>query len=108
MYMAMYNWTMAMIRKQIYIAPQQDKMLKRLARQTHKSEAAIIRDAIEEHAQSLRDKQSRMKAWRAIEATADRLKKLPVTTTRSWTREDLYDRYDRSHSPGHQRPRVRL
>jgi hypothetical protein len=97
-----------MIRKQVYIAPQQDRILKRLARQTHKSEAEIIRTAIEEHARSARDAESRMKAWRAIEATADRLKELPATATRSWTREDLYDRYDRSHSPGHKRPRVRL
>ena len=99
---------MAMIRKQIYIAPQQDKMLKRLARQTHKTEAEIIRDAIDEHARSLTDKERRMKAWRAIEATADRMKQLPATSTRSWTREDLYDRYERSHSLGHKRPRVRV
>jgi hypothetical protein len=99
---------MAMVRKQIYIAPQQDKMLKRLARQTHKTEAQVIRDAIEEHARFLKDKKSRMKAWRAIEATADRMKQLAPTTARSWTREDLYDRYDRSHSPGHKRSRVRL
>jgi hypothetical protein len=99
---------MAMIRKQVYIAPQQDEILKRLARQTHKSEAEIIRDAIEEHARALRDKESRMKAWRAIEATADRMKQLPAAATRSWTREDLYDRYERSHSLGHKRSRVRL
>jgi hypothetical protein len=84
---------MAMIRKQIYIASQQDKMLKRLARQTHKTEAEIIRDAIEEHARSLRDKERRMKAWRAIEATVEQRMKLPaVETGRSWKREDLYDR----------------
>ena len=54
----------AMIRKQIYIAPQQDKMLKRLARRTRKTQAEIIRDAIEEHARSLKDKQSRVQASR--------------------------------------------
>ena len=54
----------AMIRKQLYIAPQQDKMLKRLARQTRKTEAEIIRDAIEEHARSLKDKQGRVQASR--------------------------------------------
>ncbi|HXA66794.1 MAG TPA: hypothetical protein VNV82_16665 [Bryobacteraceae bacterium] len=82
-----------MIRKQIYIAPQQDKMLKRLARQTRKTEAEIIRDAIEEHARSLRDKQSRVQAWRAIEATIEqRMKLAAVEAGRSWKREDLYDR----------------
>jgi hypothetical protein len=99
---------MAMIRKQVYIAPQQDKMLKRLARQSHKTEAEIIRTAIDAHAQSLMDKEKRMKAWRAIEATADRMKQLPPAATRSWTREDLYDRYDRAHSLGHKRSRVRV
>jgi hypothetical protein len=99
---------MAMIRNQVYIAPQQDKMLKRLARQTHKTEAEIILTAIDAHAQSLMDKEKRMKPWRAIEATADRMKQLPPAATRSWTREDLYDRYDRSHSPGHKRSRVRV
>jgi hypothetical protein len=39
---------MAMIRKQVYIAPRQDKILKRLARQTLKTEAEIIRCALEE------------------------------------------------------------
>jgi hypothetical protein len=97
---------MAMVRKQIYIDPEQNKMLKRLARETHKTEAEIIRTALDEHARLLRDKQSRMKAWRAIEATANRMKDLPAKITRSWTREDLYDRYDRAHSLGHKRSRA--
>ena len=108
MYIVMYNRAMAMVRKQVYIDPRQDKMLKRLARRTHKTEAEIIRTALDAHAQSLLDKEKRMKAWRAIEATADQMKQLPPAATRSWTREDLYDRYDPSHSPGHKRSRVRL
>jgi hypothetical protein len=90
MYIAMYNQTMAMIRKQIYIAPQQDKFLKRLARQTRKTEAEIIRDAIEDYAQqSVRRKE----AWRQIEATIEKRMKLPVVeAARSWKREDLYHR----------------
>src|ERR1700730_1982472 len=98
---------MAMIRKQIYIAPQQDKMLKRLARQTRKTEAEIIRDAIEEHARSLRDKQSRVQAWRAIEATIEqRMKLAAVEAGRSWKREDLYDRGRSTRSARHKRPGV--
>ena len=93
---------MVMIRKQVYIAPQQDKMLKRLARQTHKTEAEIIRDAIDEHARSLTDKERRMKAWRAIEATIEQRMKLPaVEAGRSWKREDLYDRDRRARSVRH-------
>ena len=108
MYIVMYNQAMAMVRKQIYIDSQQNKTLKRLARETNKTEAAIIRDALEEHARILRDKRSRMKAWRAIEATSNRMQDLPAKISRSWTREDLYDRFDRAHSPGHKRPRVRV
>lgn len=36
-----------MIRKQIYIAPEQEAKLKRLARATGRSEADIIREALE-------------------------------------------------------------
>jgi hypothetical protein len=90
---------MAMIRKQIYIAPQQDKMLKRLARQTHKTEAEIIRDAIEDYAQQ---SSRRKEAWRQIEATIEQRMKLPaVEAARSWKREDLYDRDRRERSDRH-------
>ncbi len=90
---------MAMIRKQVYIAPQQDKMLNRLARQTHKSEAEIIRDAIEDYAQQ---SARRKEAWRQIEATIEQRMKLPaVEAGRSWKREDLYDRDRRARSVRH-------
>lgn len=91
MYMVMYNRTMAMVRKQIYIAPQQDKMLKRLARQTRKTEAEIIRVALEEYAQQAA---KRREAWRQIEATIEQRMKLPpvAPSQRTWKREDLYDR----------------
>jgi predicted DNA-binding protein len=93
---------MAMIRKQVYIALQQDKMLNRLARQTNKTEAEFIRDAIDEHTRSLTDRERRMKAWRAIEATIEQRMKLPaVEAARSWKREDLYDRDRRAHSDRH-------
>jgi antitoxin ParD1/3/4 len=36
-----------MIRKQVYIRPKQERLLKRLARKTGKTEAEIIRDAID-------------------------------------------------------------
>ena len=90
MYMAMYNDRMAMIRKQVYLAPQQNKMLKRLARQAHKTEAEIIRNAIEDYAQQ---SFKRREAWRQIETTIAQRMKLPsVEAGRSWKREDLYDR----------------
>jgi hypothetical protein len=90
---------MAMIRKQVYIGPKQDKMLKRLARQTHQSEAEIIRDAIEDYAQQ---SSRRKEAWRQIEATIEqRMKLSSVEAGRSWKREDLYDRDRRARSVRH-------
>jgi len=49
---------MAMIRKQIYIAPQHQSTLKTLVRATGKTEAQIIRDALEEHARLLKGKRT--------------------------------------------------
>jgi predicted DNA-binding protein len=84
---------MAMIRKQVYISPEQQKTLKTLARETGKTEAEIIRNALGEHARLLKDKKDRMSAWRAIEAGIDRrAKRHKVTTVRPWKRDDLYDR----------------
>jgi len=105
MYSVMYNRCMAMVRKQIYIASQHEKTLKRLARMTGKTEAQIIRDALEEHARLLEEKEDRMAAWRAIEATIEERSKLLVRGAgRTWKREDLYDRYERSVR--HKRTRV--
>ena len=98
-----------MVRKQIYIAPEQDKMLKKLARQGKKTEAQVIREALEEYTRMLNERALRMEAWRAIEATAERMKKQPATTAgRNWTREDLYDRYERSSAVRHKRSGVRV
>lgn len=92
---------MAMVRKQIYISPEQDKMLKRLARQTRKPEAVIIRAALEEYGQ---DSVKRREAWRQIEATVAERMKLPADNTgRTWKREDLYDRGRSARSPRHKR-----
>ena len=97
-----------MVRKQIYIAPQQERALKKLARVTGKKEAQIIRDALEEHARLIKEKDNRMAAWREIEATIEARAKLARTTAggRTWKREDLYDRYERNS--GHKRSRVSI
>jgi predicted DNA-binding protein len=90
---------MAMIRKQVYIGPEQQRTLKKLARQTGKTEAEIIRNALDVHTQLLKAREDRMAAWSAIEATIDRRAKQPkVSTPRTWKREDLYDRDERTSS----------
>jgi predicted DNA-binding protein len=90
---------MAMVRKQIYIEAHQQRTLRKVARQTGRTEAEIIRNALDEHVRLLRAKEDRMAAWREIEATVDRrAKPSQVDTGRTWKREDLYDRDDRSRS----------
>jgi len=39
-----------MIRKQVYLAPEQQKLLKRLARKANVTEAEVVRRAIEDYA----------------------------------------------------------
>ncbi len=91
-----------MVRKQIYIGTQQQKALKKMASQTGKTEAEIVRNALDEHVRFLKAKEDRMAAWRAIETTIDRRTKQPqIGTGRTWKREDLYDRDKRSRSNRH-------
>jgi hypothetical protein len=96
---------MAMIRKQIYIAPRQQRTLHQLVRATGKTEAQIIRDALDEHARNHHEKEARIAAWREIEATIEERSRLPRKAARvALKREELYDRYE--HSRGHKRSRV--
>ena len=71
-----------MVRKQIYIEAHQ-QTLKRLARQTGKTEAEIIRDALDEHVRLLKAKENRMAAWREIEAIARRSRATSLQVTLS-------------------------
>ena len=81
------------VRKQIYIEPYQDAMLKRVAAKTGASEAEIIRQAIDRHVQSLQIAGAETASWKAEDAFIEGLIQLgPVTGERTWKREDLYDR----------------
>ena len=53
----------AMVRKQVYLERRQDKDLKRLAKQTGKTEAEIIRQALDRHSQELGREKGRLKVW---------------------------------------------
>jgi predicted DNA-binding protein len=93
---------MAMVRKQIYIEIEQQRTLRKVARQTGKTEAEIIRNALDEHVRLLKAKEDRMSAWREIEATVDRrTNPSQIGAGRTWKREDLYDRDERSRSNRH-------
>ena len=86
-----------MVRKQLYIAPSQQRTLRMLARKTGKTEAQVLRDALDEHARALADTEWRVAAWRAVEkAIEKRARASRPATSRRWKREDLYDRNART------------
>ncbi len=75
----------AMIRKQIYLGATEDRQLKAIARREHKSEAAVIREAI---AQRLREAADRDRAW---EELAHLLRELPADSQcRPVRRAEIY------------------
>ncbi len=81
------------VRKQIYIDPEQEALLKRLSGDTGMSEAEIIRQAIDQHAQNLGYPRPDLTAWEAErEFIQSLIDKGPVPGGRTWRREDLYDR----------------
>ncbi len=81
------------IRKQIYIEPAQEVMLKRLADETGQSEAELIRQAINHHAQLVQYPRPDMAAWAAEKAFIKQLMAQgAVPGDRAWQREDLYER----------------
>jgi predicted DNA-binding protein len=84
----------AMVRKQLYIEPRQERILKRLARKTGKTEAEILREALDRHAGEILREQERLKLWEEQkEFIRQWIAKGPVPKTeRTWKREDLYDR----------------
>ena len=82
-----------MIRKQIYLEAAQEKALKRLARRTHRPEAEIIRAALDLHMEEAAGAQRRRAAWRAVDSfIGQRIASGSVSGSRSWRREDLYER----------------
>src|SRR5215207_4313412 len=82
-----------MVRKQIYIEPAQDALLKRRAREERVTEAELIRRGIDRLASvprvpaALTDVQ----AWTELKAFIKRRRRRAVPRTgRAWTREDVY------------------
>jgi hypothetical protein len=82
-----------MIRKQVYIEPEQDEALKRLARRTHRPEAEIIRAALDLHMEEAAGAERRKAAWREVDSfIGQRIAGGSASGGRSWRREDLYER----------------
>ncbi|MEW5956138.1 MAG: CopG family transcriptional regulator [Chloroflexota bacterium] len=81
------------IRKQVYIEPHQEAVLKRLADETGISEAEFIRQAIDLQTQLFQPPKTNLKAWLEEKAFITGLiEQGPVSGRRTWQREDLYGR----------------
>jgi hypothetical protein len=82
-----------MVRKQVYIEPRQEALLKRLARETGAKEAEIIRQAIDRQAQTFLFPRRDLRAWQEERDFINRLiQQGPLPGGRRWRREDLYER----------------
>lgn len=82
-----------MVRKQVYIEPRQEALLKRLARETGATEADLIRQAIDRQTEALLFPRRDLRAWQEERDFIRRLiEQGPVPGERRWRREDLYER----------------
>jgi hypothetical protein len=80
------------VRKQIYLEPEQEVVLKRLAQQTGMSEAEIVRQALDRQTRLLRFRRRDRQAWeRELAFIEGLLQQGPVTGHRTWSREDLHE-----------------
>jgi hypothetical protein len=86
-----------MVRKQFYIAPEQDETLKRKATELRVSEAELVRWGIDEVTRGGSRFVSDDEAWQAAKRFMEKRARMKVPQrSRSWTREELYDeRFDR-------------
>lgn len=81
------------VRKQIYIEPQQEALLKQRARETGCSEAALIRHAIDRGLLRPPARPLNPEAWNWIrDYIEDLIRQGPVPGGRKWRREDAYER----------------
>jgi DNA-binding MurR/RpiR family transcriptional regulator len=81
------------VRKQIYIEPRQEHLLKTIAQQAGVSEAEIIRSCIDLHLSGITAPQINLAAWEAEKEFIEQIKTRPAQVGgRDWQREELYER----------------
>ncbi len=81
-----------MVRKQVYIEPRQDEMLKQWAEETGRTEAEIFRQALDRWIASEQQRREAEAAWEEERAFIEsRIAEGPVAGGRTWTREELYE-----------------
>jgi len=104
MYNVMYKSNILLmaskIRKQIYIDPEQEAILKQITQETGVSEAETIRQAIVRYSSLLKHHHLDRNIWQREEEFIKQLierggKESPAPIKRTWKREDLYDRFER-------------
>jgi hypothetical protein len=80
------------VRKQVYIEPHQEELLKHLARETGLSEAELIRQAIDRHTRTFIPRPD-LKAWEKERTFIVHLMQQdPAPGQRTWQREELHKR----------------
>lgn len=80
-----------MVRKQIYLRADQDRRLKRLAKELGTSEAELIRQSVDRAVLIRGETYPDVAAWEAERRfIRERRSKGPVPGKRDWTREELY------------------
>jgi hypothetical protein len=78
-----------MVRKQVYLRPEQNQRLKRFARAEKRTEADLIRHAVDDYIA----KQDRVASWEEhIKEIDEWLKTAPKIASRKFNREEIYDR----------------
>lgn len=81
-----------MVRKQVYIEPVQEAMLKQRAKERGMSEAELIRDGIDRVLQAAIAVPRDVAVWEEEKKFIRKRMKLTIPQTgRTWTREELYD-----------------
>lgn len=81
-----------MVRKQIYIEPRQEQLLKRRAEELRVAEAELIRRGIDQIARAPLALRPELDLWEEEKAYIKQHRRLEVPQTgRGWTREELYE-----------------
>lgn len=85
---------MRMIRKQVYIDPRQERLLKRRASELGVTEAELIRRGLDQTlAVTTTARPADPSAWQAFMRTVRRRMRINAPQRRrAWTRDELYDR----------------
>jgi len=82
-----------MVRKQVYIAPHQEKLLKKMSKELGRSEAELIRQGIDLYLQAGLSAVPDPGAWEEAKAFIRRLiEQGSVKGKRQWKREEIYER----------------